>query len=47
MPSEVSTGASGLLGPLSEASGDQQESVGDAVYVNTRAITSCLSLAAT
>lgn len=46
-PSEVSTGASGLFGHLSEASGNQWESVDDAVYVNTRAITSCLSLVAT
>lgn len=47
MPLEVSTGASGLSGHLSEASGNQRESVADAVYANTRAVTSCLSLAAT
>lgn len=47
MPSEVSTSAPGLSGHLSEASGNQWERVGDAVYVSTRAMTSCLSLAAT
>lgn len=47
MPSEASTGASGLFGHLSEAPGNHWESVDDAVCVNTRVITSCLSLAIT
>lgn len=45
MPSEASTGVSGLFGHLSEASGNHWESVDDAVCINTRVITSCLSLA--